>query len=76
MKIGIKEYQRFSYFYEKMSKNLSFDPENIEDDVYKRLPEEYKSHLANPNIVNEINKIRMKRAKKILEDEDVNLLNF
>lgn len=32
--LAVKEYQRFSYFYEKMSKYLEFDPSEIEDDIY------------------------------------------
>jgi hypothetical protein len=37
--IAVKEYQRFSYFYDKMSKFLEFDPTELEDDIYTRLNE-------------------------------------
>ena len=40
--LAVKEYQRFSFFYEKMSKHLEFDPTYIEDEVYQRLDEETK----------------------------------
>ena len=32
--IAVKEYQRFSYFYTKMSRYLEFDPQEIEDEIY------------------------------------------
>ncbi len=34
LELAVKEYQKFSYLYEKMSKHLEFDPEDIEDDIY------------------------------------------
>lgn len=74
--LAVKEYQRFSYLYEKMSKYLEFDPSDIEDDIYNRLGETDKSSLANHKIIREINIIRRRKAAKILEDEDVNILNF
>ena len=58
------------------AKYLGFDPTDLEDDVYERLPEEIKQALSNPQIIREINEIRVKRAAKILEDEEVNCLNF
>jgi hypothetical protein len=74
--LAVKEYQRFSLFYEKMSSYLEMDPNDIEDDVYTRLDEDTKTALSNPIIVKEINKVRIKKAQRILEDEDVNTLNF
>jgi hypothetical protein len=59
-----------------MSRYVEFDPNDIEEDVYSRLSEELKQELCKVQIINEINVIRMKRAAKILEDEDVNILNF
>ena len=74
--LAIKEFQKFSYLYEKMAKYLDFDPAEIEEDVYIRLDDELKKTLANPKIIREMNAIRIKRAARILEDEDVNILNF
>lgn len=62
MKLAVKEYQRFSFFYEKMGKYLEFDPQDIESEVYSRLDEDMKAALSNPVIVKEMNKIRVKRA--------------
>ena len=59
-----------------MSKYLEFDPQDIEDDIYNRLIESEKDALSNPKIIREINVIRRRKAAKILEDEDVNILNF
>jgi hypothetical protein len=59
-----------------MSKFLEFDPTDIEDDIYNRLSESDKDSLSNPKIIREINIIRHRKAGKILEDEDVNILNF
>ena len=59
-----------------MSKYLEFDPQDIEDDIYNRLIESEKDALSNPKIIREINVIRRRKAAKILEDEDVNRLNF
>lgn len=59
-----------------MSKYLEFDPNEIEDDIYSRLSEADKDALSNPKIIKEINVIRRRKAAKILEDEDVNILNF
>lgn len=59
-----------------MSKYLEFDPTDIEDDIYNRLSEDDKSQLSNPKIIREINIIRRRKAAKILEDDDVNILNF
>ena len=45
--LAIKEYQTFSSFYQdKMTKYLEFDPLNIEDDIYSRLSDEVKQSLA------------------------------
>lgn len=74
--IAVKEYQRFSKFYEKMNKYLIFDPDEIEEEVYSRLDEDSKVALANPLVVAEIHQYRIKKAGKILEDEDVNTMNF
>lgn len=74
--LAVKEYQRFCYLYEKMNKYLVFDPSDIEDDIYSRLGEMEKDALSNPKIVREINLIRFRKAGKILEDEDINILNF
>ena len=59
-----------------MNKYLVFDPTEIEEDIYQRLNENEKSALSNPKIIKEINVIRRRKAAKILEDEDVNILNF
>ena len=59
-----------------MSKYLEFDPSEIEDDIYQRLPERTKQSLSDSKIVKEINIIRHNKAQRILEDEDVNMLNF
>lgn len=59
-----------------MGKYLDFDPDNIEEDVYNRLDENMKLMLSNPKIIKEINIIRIRRAKKILEDDEINILNF
>jgi len=82
----VKEYQRFSFFYNKMARYLEFDPDNIEPEIYERLPEDYKKALSSPRIVREMHLHRMRKAQKILEDEgkppffhinlDVNVLNF
>ena len=74
--MAIKEYQRFCFFYEKMSKYLDFDPTEIEEEVYSRLSESTKLALSNSQIIKAINQIRIRRAQKILEDDDVNILNF
>lgn len=76
LKLAVQEYQRFSYLYEKMSRYLVFDPLDIEDDIYQRLSPEDKDKLADPRIVREVNAIRRRKAAQILEDEDVNILNF
>jgi hypothetical protein len=59
-----------------MAKYLEFDPTDIEDDIYQRLSQDMKDALANPKILKEINIIRIRKAQRILEDEDVNILNF
>ena len=59
-----------------MSKYTEFDPEEIEEDIYMRLSEEKREQLCRPEVIREMNAIRMKRAGKILEDEDINILNF
>ena len=73
----MKEYQRFAYFYyEKMQRYLQFDPTQIEEDVYIRLSEDTKQALANPLVIRQILIICHKKAAHILEDEEVNVLNF
>ena len=74
--IAVKEYQRFCYFYEKMSKFLEFDIDDIEEDVYSRLSDRTREKLCDSKVVKQINIIRRRKAKNILEDEDVNVLNF
>lgn len=59
-----------------MNKYIEFDPEEIEDEIYQRLNENLKDSLSNPKIIKEINIIRMRKAQKILEDDEVNILNF
>lgn len=59
-----------------MNKYLAFDPLDIEEDIYQRLSEQDKAQLADPKIIREINAIRRRKASQILEDEDVNILNF
>jgi hypothetical protein len=73
---AIKEYQRFRTFYNKMSEHLEFNPCRIEDDIYERLSDDHKILLANREIIKEINFLRIRKAGKILEDSDVNVLNF
>ena len=41
-----------------------------------RLSEEKRESLCKPEIIKEMNMLRMRRAGKILEDEDINILNF
>ena len=61
--LAIKEFQRFSHFYnEKMLKYLEFDPSDIEEDIYLRLPEEMKSRLNDPKIIKEIQVIKVRKA--------------
>jgi hypothetical protein len=75
--LSVKEYQRFAYFYhEKMTRYIRFDPEDIEDDVYTRLDEDTKLALSNPKVVRQIQIICHRKAQGILEDEEVNILNF
>jgi len=59
LKISVKEYQRFSFFYDKMNKYLELDPSNIEEDVYNVLDEETKKGLNNLFVLQEMNKIRI-----------------
>ena len=59
-----------------MTKYLEFDPKEIEEDVYSRMPEGLKNSISNSALIKEINMIRIKKASKILEDKDVNTLNF
>ena len=59
-----------------MAKYLDFDPAEIEEEVYIRLDDDLKKLLSNPKIIQEMNVIRIKRAARILEDEDINILNF
>ena len=59
-----------------MAKYLDFDPTEIEEDVYIKLDEDLKKLLSNPKIIREMNLIRIKRASRILEDDDINTLNF
>ena len=59
-----------------MAKYLEFDPAEIEDDIYQRLNEEIKLRLSDPKIIKEIHIIKRRKAARILEDEDVNVLNF
>jgi len=75
--ISIKEYQRFAlFYYEKMVKYLMFDPSEIEDEIYSRLEEETKSSLSDRRIVKHIKMICRRKAANVLEDENVNTLNF
>jgi hypothetical protein len=59
-----------------MSKYLDFDISELEEDVYSRLDDQTKAMLSDSKIMKEINIIRRRKAAKILEDEDVNILNF
>jgi hypothetical protein len=48
LSLSIKEYQRFSFLYEKMSRYTEFDPTEIEDDIYNRMSEDMKEELCKP----------------------------
>jgi hypothetical protein len=75
--LAVKEFQRFAYFYhEKMTKYLFFDPTDIEEDIYQRLSEETRSALCDRHLVRQIRAICRRRAEHILEDDEVNILNF
>ena len=76
--IALKEYQTFSTFYhEKMTRYLEFDPLHIEDDIYTRLPDPCKDLLADPLIIRQLLLICRRKAANILEDEDISkMLNF
>jgi hypothetical protein len=76
-KLATAEFQRFAYFYhEKMARYLAFDPLHIEDDVYSRLDEEVRVALADPAVVRQVLIICNRKGQQILEDEEVNTLNF
>ena len=52
LNLAVKEYQRFCTFYhEKMTRYLEFDPMEIEDDIYSRLSEDTKEALNDQLIV-------------------------
>ena len=75
--LAVKEFQRFAYFYhEKMGRYITFDPQDIEDDVYSRLSEDVKHALADPKVLRQILIICNRKAQQILEDDEVNVLNF
>ena len=76
--LAIKEYQTFcSFYHEKMTRYLEFDPLNIEDDIYTRLPDEVKRSLADQLVVRQILLNCKRKAASILEDEDISkMLNF
>lgn len=75
--LAVKEFQKFAYFYhEKMGKYITFDPQEIEDDVYSRLSEDVKHALADPQVLKQILIICNRKAQQILEDDEVNILNF
>ena len=78
LNLAIKEHQTFCLFYhEKMTRHLEFDPLQIEDDVYTRLPEKYQRLLSDPLIIRQVLLICRRRASSILEDGDISkLLNF
>jgi hypothetical protein len=78
LNLAIKEHQNFcSFYHEKMTKYLEFDPLQIEDDIYTRLPEECKELLTDPLIVRQVLLICRRKAANILEDEDISkMLNF
>ncbi len=60
--LAIKEYQSFSYLYDKMARNLEFDPSDIEDEIYNRLEDSLKHQLSDSKILKEMNVIRRRRA--------------
>jgi hypothetical protein len=64
------------FYQEKMLKYLTFDPSDIEEDVYARLEEETKSSLSDRRIARHIRMKCRRRAANVLEDENVNTLNF
>ena len=59
-----------------MTRYLLFDPTDLEDDIYSRLDEETKEALNDRHILKQIRIICRRKASNILEDEDVNVLNF
>ena len=59
-----------------MGRYITFDPQAIEDDVYNRLSEDTRHALADPQILKQILIICNRKAQQILEDDEVNMLNF
>ena len=59
-----------------MTRYLFFDPTDIEEDIYQRLSEETKESLCDRLIIKQIRAICRRKAEHILEDDEINMLNF
>ena len=59
-----------------MTRYLLFDPTSIEEDIYQRLNEDTKEALSDPTIIRQIRAICRRKAENILEDDEINILNF
>ena len=57
-------------------KHLEFDPSEIEDEVYSRLDDSVKSSMATPEVLKEMRIILVRRAGKVLENDQMNSVNF
>lgn len=55
---------------------MEFNPDDIEDEIYQRLSEPVRQALANREVLKEMKIILVRRAGKILENDDMNKLNF
>ena len=75
--LAVKENQVFrSIYYDNQFKYLTFDPEEIEDEIYQRLSENVRQALSSRDVLKEMRIILVRRAGKILENDDMNKLNF
>lgn len=59
-----------------MTRYLFFDPTDLEEDIYQRLSEETREALCDRHLIRQIRGICRRRAEHILEDDEVNMLNF
>lgn len=57
-------------------KHLEFDPSEIEDEVYSRLDDSVQSSMAKPEVLKEMRIILVRRAGKVLENDQMNSVNF
>ena len=55
---------------------MQFNPDDIEDEIYQRLSEPVRQALANRDVLKEMKIILVRKAGKILENDDMNKLNF